>query len=71
MASQRRNGAATQDIVRDRDKTIVRLSGDLDFATVAEVTPVLERESALAIRDSSCSTSPAWSSSIRAGFTCS
>jgi anti-sigma B factor antagonist len=51
MASQLRNGAAvggrsTQEILRDRDKTIVRLAGDLDFATVAEVTPLLERECA-------------------------
>lgn len=52
MASQRdRNGAAvggrpTQEILRRGDKTIVRLAGDLDFATVAEVKPVLEEECA-------------------------
>jgi anti-anti-sigma factor len=52
MASQRdRNGAAvgggpTQEILRGGDKTIVRLAGDLDLATVAEVKPVLEEECA-------------------------
>ncbi len=36
------DGELTHEILRDGDKTIVRLAGDLDFATVAEVMPVLE-----------------------------
>jgi len=36
------DGEWTHEILRDGDKTIVRLAGDLDFATVAEVMPVLE-----------------------------
>jgi anti-sigma B factor antagonist len=36
------DGEPTHEILRDGDKTIVRLAGDLDFATVAEVMPVLE-----------------------------
>ena len=37
-------GKPTQEIFRSGDKTIVRLAGDLDFTTVAEVVPVLEEE---------------------------
>jgi len=40
------NGTPLQEIVRDGDRTIVRLAGDLDFATVAGVTPLLEAECA-------------------------
>jgi len=40
------DGKPTQEILRDDGKTIVRLAGDLDFATVAEVMPALEKECA-------------------------
>jgi anti-sigma B factor antagonist len=36
----------TYEILRDGHKTIVCLAGDLDFATVAEVMPVMEEECA-------------------------
>jgi anti-sigma B factor antagonist len=40
------DGKPTHEILRDDGKTIVRLGGDLDFATVAEVMTALEKECA-------------------------
>lgn len=40
------DGLPTQEILREGDTTIVRLAGDLDFATVADAMPVLEEECA-------------------------